>query len=234
MATRCVLVIEADAPMANVLRLGLCKIDLEVHLVRSGGEALDYLAQGRTDLVILDVVLPDIEAAEMCRKSKQVYGASVLVITSLTSEMDILNLFGAGADDVLRKPFGMREFTARTTALLRRSATTPHGETRPSVLSNRELRLDLTRHSATRGLQPLRLTPTEFRLLAYFMRNPGRTIPHRELLTEIWGSDYANEKSYLQYYVRFLRQKLGDDPAHPKFIFTSRGKGYRFGDVQDR
>ncbi|MHB1294570.1 MAG: response regulator transcription factor [Anaerolineae bacterium] len=181
--TRRVLVVEQDPPLSSVLSLGLNKNGHGVRAVASGREALEVLGHEAYALVVLDADLLDLAASDF-RQATQMTGVPVLVLTGLTTEASILDHFQAGADDVLRKPFGMREFAARTIALLRR-APPADGGGRTGVLHNLDLRVDLSRHAAIRGVQTLRLTPTEFRLLTYFMCNSGRTIPHQELLTEI-------------------------------------------------
>jgi len=150
------------------------------------------------------------------------------MLTARVTETDVLKGFECGADDYLKKPFSLAELNARTRALLRRSEATVPASIRPNLIRNRDLELDLARHRVSLRGKPLELTPTEFRLLAHFMLNPGKLLTHSELLTQVWGAEYSEEDQYLRLYVRYLRQKLGDDPGQPTFIHNVRGEGYRF------
>jgi len=221
-----VLIVDDDESLAQVLRLSFRKSGLESDIATDGADALRLAFQNRPDLVVMDVMLPRIDGWEACRRLKSVADVPVLVMSCRTTEADVLSSFRAGADDYVAKPFSLGEMNARVHALLRRPRPT-----RSAPRSNRvqvgDLVMDTLMHCITQGGTPLALTPTEFRLLAYLMHHPGRLLTHQELLSHVWGAEYAGEKPYLMYYIRFLRRKLGDDATAPRYIATVRGLGYR-------
>ncbi|NLD73233.1 MAG: response regulator transcription factor [Chloroflexi bacterium] len=225
-----ILIVDDDASLANVLSLSFRKNGYEPHVAYDGSSALRAAFQSQPDVVIMDVMLPKMDGWETCRRLKSASDVPILMVTCRTDEADVLKSFQAGADDYMRKPFSLGEMNARVQALLRR-ADLGH---RPgsSTLQVRDLTLDVARHRLSRGGREVDLTPTEFRLLCYLMQNAGRVLTHDELLTHVWGSEYRGEKSYLMYYIRFLRKKLEDDSANPRYISTIRGRGYRL--ISDR
>jgi DNA-binding response OmpR family regulator len=222
-----VLVVDDDEVLGKVVALSLQKEGFQVQLVLSGPDGLRAAYDNHPQLIILDVMMPRLDGWETCRRLKEMSNVPILMLTARVTESDVLKGFECGADDYLRKPFSLAELNARCKALLKRAEpTTP--DARPSLLRSRDLELDLARHRATLAGKPLELTPTEFRLLSYFMQNPGKLIPHKELLSEVWGPEYAEEDQYLRLYIRYLRQKLKDNPSNPTYIFNVRGEGYRF------
>lgn len=221
-----VLIVEDDDSLARVLSLSLGKIGCESSIAGTGHEALKLAYRHRPDLVIMDVMLPQLDGWETCRRLKSAADVPVLMMSCRTSESDVLTGFQAGADDYVRKPFTLGEMTARVQALLRRSRADAAASA-PLVFHAQDLTVDLALHRATQASKELDLTPTEFHLLSYLIQHAGRVVPHRELLTEIWGPSCAGEKPYLMYYVRFLRRKLGDDASSPRYIQTVRSRGYR-------
>jgi two-component system KDP operon response regulator KdpE len=222
-----ILIVDDDASLANVLSLAFRKNGYEPFVAVDGHAALRSAYQNHPDVVIMDVMLPQMDGWEACRRLKTVTDVPVLMVTCRTEEADVLKSFRAGADDYMRKPFSLGEMNARVQALLRRSDMARR-EPRSTVLRIRDLVLDVAAHRLTQGDRAVDLTPTEFRLLCYMMQNAGRVLPHDELLAHVWGPEYRGEKSYLMYYVRFLRKKLRDDTSDPRYIITIRGRGYRF------
>lgn len=222
-----ILIIEDDEPLSKVIGLHLEKEGFEVLLARDGIDGLRAAYEHHPHLVILDILLPRLDGWEACRRLKEMANVPVLILTARVAEADVLKGFECGADDYVRKPFSLAELTARVKALLKpvRSAPT---DPRTIVLRNRDLELDLARHRVTLRGKALELTPTEFRLLSCFMQNPGKVLSHSELLSQVWGADYAEEDQYLRLYIRYLRRKLNDNPENPSYIFNVRGKGYRF------
>ena len=226
-----VLIIEDDEPLARAVGLSLRKEGYEVILARNGAEGLRCAYEQHPDLVILDIMLPGLDGWTICQRLREMVSIPVLMLTARVTEADVLKGFEAGADDYLRKPFSLAELNARVRALLKRSdsAGSP-SSSGPGVLRNGELELDLSSRRVSLRGQPLEVTPTEFRLLSYFMQNPGKLLTHDELLTEVWGREFADEHQYLRLYIRYLRQKLGDDAENPTYIANVRGQGYRFGE----
>jgi DNA-binding response OmpR family regulator len=222
-----VLVIDDDEPLGRVVGLSLQKEGFDVLLAGNGADGLKTAYENHPHLVILDVMMPRLDGWEVCRRLKEMATVPVLMLTARVAEGDVLKGFECGADDYLRKPFSLAELNARVKALLKPTRAIPD-ISKATVLKNKELELDLARHRVTLRGKSLDLTPTEFRLLSYFMQNPGKTLSHSELLTHVWGAEYAEEDQYLRLYIRYLRQKLEDDPNNPTYVFNVRGKGYRF------
>ena len=222
-----VLIVDDDVSLAHVLQLSFQKSGLRSDIATDGPDALRLAFETRPDLVVLDVMLPHLDGWETCRRIKSVADIPILVMSCRRTEADILKSFRAGADDHIAKPFGLGEMNARVRALLRRTRDHHPTGSNTGRIRVKDLVLDASSHSIARDGQDLSLTPTEFRLLAHLMRNAGRLLTHEELLTHVWGNEYAAEKPYLMYYVRFLRRKLGDDASSPRYIATVRGRGYR-------
>lgn len=222
-----ILLIEDDANLARLIGLSLGREGYQVAAKGDGTLGLEAAEAELPDLVILDIMLPGLDGWEVCRRLKATSDVPVLMLTARVTEDDVLKGFSCGADDYLRKPFSLAELKARVASLLRRSGgARAHRETQ--VVTNLDLVLDTTRHQVQQRGQPLGLTPKEYRLLSYFLRNPGRLLSYEELLTQVWGPEHKDQSVYLRVYVRYLRQKLGDDPNHPTYITNVRGEGYRF------
>ncbi|NPV09043.1 MAG: response regulator transcription factor [Anaerolineae bacterium] len=228
MGTKRVLLIEDDEHLAKVVEITLSREGFEVFTARDGDLGLRRAYEQHPDLVILDVMLPGLDGWEVCRRLKQMSNTPVLMLTARATEEDVLQGFDSGADDYVRKPFSLAELAARVKALLKRAELYGATSTQGNVLHNGDLQVDLARHQVTKGGVPVELTPLEFRLLSYFLQNPGRLLTHSELLTHVWGPEFSDEDQYLRLYVSYLRQKLQDDSANPSYIFNVRGEGYRF------
>jgi two-component system KDP operon response regulator KdpE len=190
-------------------------------------EALALFNTERIDLVILDIMMPHLDGLETTRRIRQSSIVPILVLTALGEEADKIRAFDYGADDYLTKPFGVGELLGRIKAVLRR-ARWSEPSTLDERIVRREICADLARHEVTVRNQILELTPTEFNLLVYLMRNTGKVLPHRAILQHVWGPEYGEEAEYLRVYIGRLRQKIEVDPLHPVYLFTERGVGYRF------
>jgi DNA-binding response OmpR family regulator len=222
-----VLIIEDDQPLAKVIGIDLEREGYEVLVAGNGTDGLKAAYENHPGIVILDIMMPRLDGWEVCRRLKDMAATPVLMLTARVAEADVLKGFEAGADDYLRKPFSLAELNARVKALSR-SAMMVKRQTNPSVLRAGDLELDLPNHRTTLKGEAIALTPTEFRLLAYMMQNQGRLLTHEDLLTQVWGSEFAGEHQYLRLYVRYLRRKLRDDAGSPLYISSVRGQGYRF------
>ncbi|MHB1294571.1 MAG: response regulator transcription factor [Anaerolineae bacterium] len=222
-----VLIVDDDVSLASLIALSLRKQEIEVSTATGGADALRLAYRQHPDLIILDVVVPQLDGLEVCSRLKQMADVPVLILSARATESDVIRGFEVGADDYMRKPFSLAELSARVKALLRYGDA---AEVRPGRLRNSELglELDLARRQTTLRGKTLHLSPTEFRLLAYLMENTGRVVSHQELLHRVWGPEYTHEAGCLRLYVRYLRHKLGDDPAHPRYIANVRGVGYVF------
>jgi len=171
--------------------------------------------------------MPHLDGLETTRRIRQSSLVPIIILTALGEESDKVKAFDLGADDYLTKPFGIGELLGRIKAVLRRARWSESNVTDERIVRG-EICADLSRHQITVGEQDIDLTPTEFNLLVYLMRNTGKVLPHRSILQNVWGPEYGEEAEYLRVYIGRLRQKLEKDPLHPKYLLTERGVGYRF------
>lgn len=196
-----------------------------VKVASNGVEALGRLYQWQPDLVILDVMMPEMDGWETCRRIRAVSDVPVLILTAKGGEANELQALQEGADHFMPKPFSLPVLLARVQALLERRRTAREAPRTP-VVEVGDLRVDLIRREATLCEQIVDLSPTEFRLLAALAARAGQVVPRRELLSEVWGPEYADEETYLKLYIWYLRLKLEEDTANPRYILTRRGTGY--------
>jgi len=221
---RKILVVEDEPTLAQALRYNLEREGYRVLLAFQGQEGLALARTESPDLVILDLILPDVDGLEVCRALRRDSPVPILILTARGEETDRVVGLELGADDYMVKPFSMRELLARVRALLRRAQMSPPAE----VLVAGDLRLDLRRRQAFRGDAPLPLRPKEFDLLAFFMRHRGRALSREEILDRVWGVDAAVDTRTVDVHVRWLREKVEEVPSKPTRIITVRGLGYRF------
>ncbi|MER3397792.1 MAG: DNA-binding response regulator [Chloroflexota bacterium] len=227
-----ILVVEDEPALQAAVGYNLRREGHRVLLAADGPTALALMAEG-PDLVILDLMLPGLDGFEVCRRIRQQSSVPIIILTARADEVDRVVGLELGADDYITKPFSMRELLARVKALLRRrdlilaelQAGAAAGAER---LVAGDLEVDLARHTVTRAGVPVNLTPKEFDLLAFLVRNRGRVFSAERLLGEVWG--YANpvDPRTVAVHIRSLREKLEDDPSRPVLIETVRGVGYRF------
>jgi two-component system, OmpR family, KDP operon response regulator KdpE len=221
----CVLVVDDDPLMVRLVRTHLDRAGYRVLAAARGQEALDVAATERPDLVVLDLMLPDLDGYEVCRQIRESSLVPVVMLTARGEQTDTLRGFEVGADDYLTKPFSPAELLARVQAVLRRSRQGAAPET-PPVVRCGDLAVDLLRRRVTVRGEAVRLTPTEFRLLERLALHAGKVLSHTELLTQVWGPEYRDDRDYLWAYVRHLRRKLEADPEHPALILSEPGVGY--------
>ncbi len=210
----------------------LCGRILEVRgykvLTASNGlEAMATFNTERVDLVILDIMMPHLDGLETARRIRQTSIVPIIVLTALGEESDKVRAFDYGADDYLTKPFGVGELLGRIKAVLRRARWSEPSTSEERIVRG-EICADLARHEVTVRDEVLDLTPTEFNLLIYLMKNGGKVLSHRAILQHVWGPEYGEEAEYLRVYIGRLRQKIETDPLHPEYLYTERGVGYRF------
>jgi two-component system KDP operon response regulator KdpE len=222
-----VLVVDDEKSLRDFVRKNLEVRNYKVLTASNGLEALALFNTEKIDLVILDIMMPHLDGLETTRRIRQSSIVPILVLTALGEETDKVRAFDYGADDYLTKPFGVGELLGRIKAVLRRARWSE-----PSTLDERivrgEICADLARHEVTVRNKILDLTPTEFNLLVFLMRNTGKVLPHHAILQHVWGPEYGEEAEYLRVYIGRLRQKIEVDPLHPTYLFTERGVGYRF------
>jgi DNA-binding response OmpR family regulator len=222
-----VLIIDDDADLARIVQLSLDREGYQTVIATSGLEGLQEAYRVQPNLVILDIMMPGMDGWEVCRRLVEISNVPILMLTAKGTEADIVKGLQLGADDYLTKPFSVAELVARVQALLRRAASQSQTD-RSSIFSIGNLTIDLNRRLVMRDGELVDLTPTEFKLLECFVTHKDRVLPHRFLLTEVWGPEYIDETNYLKLYVRYLRRKLEEDPADPQLIVTEWGIGYRF------
>ncbi len=190
----------------------------------TGQEALSLAELEEPDVVVLDVMLPDVDGLEVCRLLRAQRNVPVLLLSAKDREDDIVQGFEAGADDYVTKPCSYRTLMARIEAVVRRAVSAPSA--RPGVLSCGDLVVDLAQRQAKLRGETVDLTPKEYRILEELARHPGQMVTHEVLLARIWGEDYRDEPQYLKTYVYRLRRKIEEDPHRPRYILTHYGGGY--------
>jgi two-component system KDP operon response regulator KdpE len=200
----------------------------EVVSAMSGRAGLDAVERDKPDLVVLDLGLPDLDGAEVCRQIRQTSNVPILVLSARGAERDKVAALDAGADDYVTKPFGPEELLARIRAALRR-ADTPSTASGP--ITRGGIVIDRERFRVVRDGQEVRLTPKEFELLTYLAQHPGRVLTHRAILRAIWGPHAADQPEHLRVLVGSLRKKIEPDPSSPRYILTEPWVGYRFADL---
>jgi two-component system, OmpR family, KDP operon response regulator KdpE len=221
-----ILIVEDEPPIRKFLRVALEANGFEVVDAASGREGLGRAATDTPDLVILDLGLPDLDGKDVVARIREWSQMPVLILSVRDAEAEKVAALDAGANDYVVKPFGIAELLARVRALLR-SSKTAAGEQRAEIRAG-DLLVDLARHEVSIAGEAVRLTPKEFDLLALLVRNAGRILTHRQILREIWGPAHEEDPQYLRVFIGRLRQKLGDDPAQPRYILNEPGVGYRF------
>ncbi len=221
-----ILVIDDEAQIRRFLRVALDAHGYEVLEAGTAREGEGKAATERPDLVILDLGLPDMDGKAVVARIREWSQVPILVLSVRQDEAEKVQALDAGAQDYVVKPFGIKELLARIRTLLRDRKGSDSIPEEP-VLSVGDLQVDLRAHEVRRGGEPVRLTRKEFDLLAMLARHRGRILTHQTLLNEIWGPAHKDDTQYLRVFVRQLRQKLGDDPAAPRYILNEPGVGYR-------
>jgi DNA-binding response OmpR family regulator len=230
-ARRRVLVVDDEPRMVRFIRLNLEQDGFEVVEAQNGIEALKEIRNAMPDLVLLDVMLPDIDGLELLRMIREFSPVPILMVTAKGEEDDRVRGLERGADDYITKPFSPRELASRIRAVLRRDEMPRMSIHQPVVVDDR-LTIDFDKREVRVEGKPIVLRPTEYRLLYHLVKNAGRVVTHDQLLAKVWGYEYREETHYLRLYVNYLRQKLEKDPSHPVYILTDRGVGYRFVDYR--
>jgi two-component system KDP operon response regulator KdpE len=222
-----VLVVDDEPSLRKTLRTTLTESGFAVEEASSGEEALGTIQGHAFDLVLLDINMPGIDGINACRRIREISPqAGIIMITVRDLDDDKVRALEAGADDYVTKPFKLRELVARLRAVLRRTRIKDPAE--PVALQIGSLKIDPERRLLWRDEEEVHLSPTEFDLLAFMMKNAGAPLTHVKLLRSIWGPEYGNELEYLRAYVRMLRKKIEKDPARPEYILTEPWVGYRF------
>ncbi|MER3447508.1 MAG: DNA-binding response regulator [Candidatus Dadabacteria bacterium] len=219
-----ILVVDDEPQILRVMRASLPPRGYEVVTVRSGQEALDQIQKEMPDLIILDLVMPEMSGLEVCRHVREFASVPILVLSAKGSEHDKVIALDLGADDYVTKPFSMDELLARVRAVLRRI---PAAEDNP-MLTAGELIIELNTRRVTVSGQEVKLTPKEFDVLKYLVQNAGKVVTHRALLRAVWGWSSSEQTEYLRVVINQLRRKIEPDPQNPHYILTEPWIGYRF------
>ena len=220
-----ILVVEDDHSMRETVRMLLERAGMHVTSVKDGREALQQVEEHRFDLVLLDVMLPEVNGFEVCRSIRRDRQTPIVMLTARADTADVVTGLELGADDYLTKPFRGVELVARVRAGLRRGTA----DQPPQCLCVQDLEIDTAGFRVTQADRPVELTATEFRLLVELARNADRVVSREALLERVWGYDYLGDSRLVDMAVKRLRDKLGDDPREPRYITTVRGVGYRLG-----
>lgn len=225
-----ILVVDDEPRMIGFIRMNL---ELEEHMViaaHTGLEALDAIRTQLPDLVLLDVMMPELDGFETLRMLREFSDIPVIMLTAKGEENDKVYGLELGADDYISKPFGPRELSSRIRAIFRRLEKPTTDEAIMQI--DDRLSVDFNRREVVVNGERVKLRPTEYRLLYHLIRNAGWTVPHDQLLQKVWGYEYRDEAHYVRLYVNYLRDKIEADPADPQYIITERGVGYRFIDFR--
>ncbi len=221
-----ILVVEDESSFSEALEFLLGKEGFSVVTASTGTEALKKFDQGGIDLILLDLMLPEISGTEVCRQIRAKSKVPIIMLTAKDSEVDKVVGLEIGADDYVTKPYSSRELVARINAVLRRNG----GEgvvMDAGVMTVHGIRMDIDRHQVSINGIPASLPLKEFELLEFLMRNAGRVLTRMQLIDRVWGSDYVGDTKTLDVHIKRLRAKIEDDPANPKIIQTVRGLGYK-------
>lgn len=220
-----VLIVDDDLATIRVLKTSLQIEGYEVLDTNSAIEGLRLAYQHHPELVILDIMMPEMDGIEVCKRLRQMSDVPILMLTAKPDEQAVLDAFNAGADDYVIKPFRPKELIARVAALMKRSSSSKRDD---SSYNDGVLKIDLERQAVYREGEEVHLTPTEFRLLDCLVRNQGQVITHDELLKQVWGTAYKSATVLLSVYISYLREKLEDKPGDPMYIRNKWGVGYWF------
>ena len=222
-----ILVVDDEPRLTSMMRLNLETDGLRVQVASSGREALDALREELPDLILLDVMMPNMDGFETLRRIRVASQVPVIMLTAMNEENDRIKGLELGADDYVNKPFNYREVLSRIRAVLRRHYL-PAPATMGLITVDDRLTIDFQKREVLINGERVNLRPTEYRLLYHLVQRAGYVVNHNDLLARVWGPEYHDETHYLRLYVTYLRQKIESDPANPVYILTERGVGYRF------
>lgn len=220
-----ILVIDDEQQILRALRTILGQQNYQVTTTATGEDGLALATAMQPDIIILDLGLPDLSGVEVCKQLRDWTDLPIIVLSAHDSEAEKVAALDAGADDYLTKPFGVDELLARIRVALRHRSKASGAKS--TTLTIGLLAIDLANHLITRNGELIKLTATEYKLLAYLAGNAGRVLTHQSILNHVWGYSEGSQMEYLRVYIRLLRQKLEEDPRNPQLILTESGVGYR-------
>lgn len=222
-----ILVIDDDSSLLELIQYNLEKNGYNTIIASNGHTGLKVFFDGRPDLVILDIAMPKMDGFQVCERIRELSDTPIIMLTALGREEDIIKGFDLGADDYLTKPFRVGELMARVKATLRRAASKPT-ETSDVSYTDNYLTVDLNAHRVLVQDTPVKLTPTEYKLLALLITNKGHLLEFRQILEQVWGFEYVDDLDYLRVYIWHLRKKIEPDSKNPIYFLNELNLGYRF------
>ncbi len=228
---RRILVVDDEERMVRFIRLNLEHDGFQVSEAFNGKEAIQKIRDVTPDLILLDVMMPDLDGFEVLETVREVSQVPVIMLTAKGEEDDRVRGLELGADDYVTKPFSPRELVSRVKAVLRRTEGAS-GSMHGLIEVDDRLKIDFDRREIWLEGKLVKLRPTEYRMLYHLVQNAGWVVTHDQLLTKVWGYEYRDEPHYVRLYINYLRQKLEANPSDPKYILTERGVGYRFVDFR--
>lgn len=226
-----ILVVDDKKELRTLLKSYLTQEGFEVVLAKDGQEALYVARYEKPDLIILDIMMPEMGGYDFMRIYTREADTPIILLTAKLEESDKVLGLELGADDYVTKPFSPKELSSRVKAVLRRTEM-PAPVEKNILTIDTYLQINFDQRLVVAGGKEVKLRPTEYRLLYHLVNNAGRIMTHAQLLSKVWGYEYRDEDHYLRLYVTYLRQKIEPDPAHPRYILTERGVGYRFVDYK--
>ena len=220
-----ILVVDDELQILRVMRASLPVRGYEVRTAPGGKEALDELHKQMPDLIILDLMMPEMSGLEVCQRVREFSDVPIIVLSAKGEERNKVAALDAGADDYITKPFGMEELLARVRAVLRRQSAS---EIQSSIIRIGDVEIDRDERRVTIAGNEIKLTPKEFDMLKYLVSNAGKVVTHRALLQAVWGAESSEQTEYLRVFINQLRRKIEPDSGHPRYILTEPWVGYRF------
>lgn len=222
-----ILVVDDDYDIRQITDLTFQRVGAKVITASNGAEGLRKFFTYKPELVILDIMMPGENGWDICREIRKLSDVPLIMITALHRDEEIIRSLDAGADDFITKPFSIDVLLARARAVLRRSHPVLD-DPRPASYADEDLQISLEQHQILLQDQPVKLTPKEFKLLAYLLNNSERVLSFNQILENVWGWEYIDNPDYVHVYVSHLRQKIEKDPKNPRYLITEHGMGYRF------
>ncbi len=225
MSNELVLIVDDEKTLVKALTFNLEKEGFRVDAAYDGEEALEKVFSLKPDVVVLDLMLPEVDGFEVCRRIRKKLDVPIIMLTARSEDIDKVLGLELGADDYLTKPFNSRELVARIKAILRRSTTTEEESKKQIQIG--KLQIDLLQHRVRLGEKEISLTSKEFALLSFLAINAGNVYSREQLLAQVWGYDYYGDVRTVDVHIRHLREKIETDPANPEYIITVWGTGYK-------
>ena len=231
-ARHTILIVDDEPRILDSVRMNLELEGFQVFEATNGQEALDEVRRRLPDLVVMDVMMPEMDGFEALRELRKFSAVPVILLTVKADERDVVHGLALGADDYVAKPFSPTVLVSRIKAVLRRAEQPPQAPRTRELRVGDRLVIDFDRHEVWKDGEKIQLRPTEFRLLYHLASNPGVVMTHETLLSRVWGPEYRDASHYVRLYINYLRQKLEDNPANPRYVLTERGVGYKFVDPE--